>query len=222
MDIKVSIADEADLDRLFEISSQAFARNEPFFDLCYPNHWTPIGRQAGGQRFRAIRNTDPNTVFLKGIDTRTGRIVGMAKWIVYKSDFLPDLTPKPLTGEYWKTDEERELCDEVVQLFLRTRNTAIEQSRGNLLSLDILAVDPEYQRRGVGGALVGWGVREADELGVGAVVESSIPGRGLYEKNGFVFERTVNVTELLPPGRTTLEIGTYAWLTRPARKHTME
>lgn len=73
----------------------------------------------------------------------------------------------------------------------------------HVAALDLLTVDPKYQRRGAGRMLVQWGTEVADKLGVKvnlfpspnkvmgaltlsqAVVESSEEARGLYESEGF-------------------------------------
>lgn len=51
--------------------------------------------------------------------------------------------------------------------------------------LKVLAVHPEYQRRGVGAALVDWGLKHARERGEKAYLEATPFGIGLYLKKGF-------------------------------------
>lgn len=51
--------------------------------------------------------------------------------------------------------------------------------------LSWLSVAPEAQRRGVGRALLRWGVERGEEEGVPVVLESSEAGRGLYAGAGF-------------------------------------
>jgi predicted N-acetyltransferase YhbS len=53
------------------------------------------------------------------------------------------------------------------------------------LALDLLTVDPKYQRRGAGHILVRWGTLQADELGLACVVESTDFGLELYRSEGF-------------------------------------
>jgi ribosomal protein S18 acetylase RimI-like enzyme len=48
-----------------------------------------------------------------------------------------------------------------------------------------LAVSPKCQRTGIGRRLVQWGLDRCEEEGIPAVLESSIPGKPLYEKMGF-------------------------------------
>jgi hypothetical protein len=63
--------------------------------------------------------------------------------------------------------------------------------------------------------LVQWGIDKADELGFDAIVESSVFGKGLYEKNGFEFRK--NVTLPLPDKWADRPKSSYAWLVRPKK-----
>ena len=49
----------------------------------------------------------------------------------------------------------------------------------------MLHTDPQYQRRGAASALLTWGTRKADELGLPAYLESSSEGHVLYGRHGF-------------------------------------
>ena len=48
-----------------------------------------------------------------------------------------------------------------------------------------MRVSPTYQRQGLGGMLLEWGLKEAREREKRVVLISSPMGRGLYERNGF-------------------------------------
>lgn len=52
--------------------------------------------------------------------------------------------------------------------------------------LKMLAVDPKWQRNGIGQMLVRWGLEKAQEDGVSAGLESSETGAPMYLKLGFV------------------------------------
>ena len=56
----------------------------------------------------------------------------------------------------------------------------------NQLNLMVLATRPEYQRFGIGSALVEWGKQRAREQGLTVTLFSSPQGLGLYQKQGFV------------------------------------
>ncbi|KAF3905678.1 hypothetical protein ABW21_db0209328 [Orbilia brochopaga] len=53
------------------------------------------------------------------------------------------------------------------------------------LHLNILAVDPAFQRRGVGSRLVSWGVAKARRDGIPCALEASQAGKKVYLKSGF-------------------------------------
>jgi GNAT superfamily N-acetyltransferase len=67
-------------------------------------------------------------------------------------------------------------------LFVLIRND------GHFRYLSFLIIDPEAQGKGVGSALMDWGFQQADKADppLPVVLESSAPGRPLYEKRGFV------------------------------------
>ncbi|KAK4548609.1 hypothetical protein LTR36_009519 [Oleoguttula mirabilis] len=216
MGTKVLEAEDADMYRIFEIASLAFAKNEPMWDVMWPKHWLDSGRQVGAERMRQIKHTDPHTKYMKAVEEGSGAIMGFAKWNIYDNS-LPDLDAIKAVGDFWDNDEEKMYATSMTQLFLEERNAAIKQSDGNLVSLDILTIDPAYQRKGVGDALVKWGTQTADELGVEAIVESSPPGRGLYEKNGYVFVKDV---VMRAPGEQWKDRpeAKFAWLIRPKKQ----
>ncbi|KAK6525264.1 hypothetical protein TWF694_005410 [Orbilia ellipsospora] len=53
------------------------------------------------------------------------------------------------------------------------------------LHLNILVVDPSYQRRGIGEALVKWGVKKARKDNIPSALEASVAGKKVYSKCGF-------------------------------------
>lgn len=203
-------ATETDMPRLFEITSLAFKHNEPFWDAMYPRHETPLGRQMGGERFVNAQRADPNTIYLKAVHASTGEIAGFAKWNVFHNRFP---APAKAEGDYWDSPEEKAYCQHLMTEFNRDRVAYLKSTNGNAVNLDICVIDPKYQRMGVGGLLVEWGVAKADELGFDAIVESSVYGKGLYEKHGFVWQK--NVTLPLPEQWKGRPESSYAWLVRP-------
>lgn len=55
------------------------------------------------------------------------------------------------------------------------------------LDLFVLFTHPDYRRKGVGQQLLNWGIEQADELRLDIFLDSTSPGRPLYEVNGFSY-----------------------------------
>ena len=51
--------------------------------------------------------------------------------------------------------------------------------------LEILAIHPNAQRKGIGHKLMDWGIKQADEFGEEVFLEATEVGVGLYKKYGF-------------------------------------
>lgn len=203
--IELAEAEDDDMPQLFTIASRAFAGNEPYWDAVFPRNTTEQGQRAGGEVFL---NTKQNSMllhakrcllimidaahFIKAVDTAKNEIVGFTCWYLYKSADVP--SQKELTqGSLYQTKDEAEYAAAMMSSFYQTRHAELRAAKGSLVCLDICAVDPNHQKKGIGGKLVDWGVQKATEMGVDAVVESSIQGRGLYQKHGFIFVREVEV-----------------------------
>lgn len=209
----MSEAADQDLYRLFEITSLAFGHTEPFWDASWPQHWTETGRKAGASRFKNLKVADSTNRFIKAIDKSSGEIIGMAKWNIYYNH-TPNFSEVHGKGEdYWDSEEQREWHDYPADQFYAERRDAMVMSNGNIVCLDVLAVNSIHQRQGVGSALVQWGTNQADKLCLFAVVESSVAGKGLYEKFGLVCTKQV---QLKVPSKW-LHLGgrDYAWMVRP-------
>lgn len=189
---------------------------DPLWLAINPSYETPQGRQRGIEHLRdrydhVTRNKDGdlNTVFIKatlpaedgdengpgGLDSEGRKIVGMAIWqqasfvdgygdvpinAVPDSD-LEDLPPKEqrfaqqMFGSMWKRRVEvtKEKADSGAQ-------------PPAIFVLDMCAVDPGYQRRGIAKALVRWGLEEAERRGgLECTTEATSMGKGVYKKEGF-------------------------------------
>ncbi|KAE8154090.1 acyl-CoA N-acyltransferase [Aspergillus avenaceus] len=117
------------------------------------------------QRFlKVVSSTDPSSV------------LGYAKW-----DLEPDRCGERFPP--WHAESDGEHCSEFFD--------GIEQQRKNIMAgrkhyyLDMLAVNPDYGRRGAGSKLVEWGCDLADQDGVPIYLASSDAGIRLYQKFGF-------------------------------------
>lgn len=65
---------------------------------------------------------------------------------------------------------------------LRAAQREIMGSCEKYLKLEMLVTVPEQQGRGAGGMLLAWGLRMADQEGLAIYLDSTVVGRGLYER----------------------------------------
>lgn len=124
---------EEDMLRYFTIVSEGFALEHEYFNMVFPYHNTPEGRQKGAQRLLAIMKNDSTATFLKVTDSATGEIIGAAKWNVYK-DVIPPETGLG-TEEYWESPELARYADALFKEYLAPRRQAIRESRGHLVCM---------------------------------------------------------------------------------------
>jgi GNAT superfamily N-acetyltransferase len=142
----------------------------------------------------------PNKIYLKATlpdSEKPGqrRVVGMAIWQQlsevegYGDTFTGDMTAalEQLDGA------EKRFADQMFKSLWKRRIAYIkeisqQQDRNPpaIFTLDLCAVDPAYQRRGVAGKLVQWGLDEAKRRGnLECTTEGSAMGRPVYRKLGF-------------------------------------
>ncbi|KAF4447505.1 gnat family acetyltransferase [Fusarium austroafricanum] len=166
-----------------------------------PGWDTLEGAKAGAQRladrFSSITNNrdgQPNTIFVKA--TVDGIIAGLAIWQqasvvqgygdppnenLRAGNFLEKLYPGNET-------EQRFLVQADKSLFGRRWEIIKESATASppaLFVMDLCAVDPQFQRKGIATKLVQWGLDEAKRRDLEVITEASTMGRKVYLKMGF-------------------------------------
>ncbi|CAG8981139.1 hypothetical protein HYALB_00005854 [Hymenoscyphus albidus] len=212
MTFKVEECDDSDMPHTFEIISQAFAHEHQYIDAAFPAHSEPASRANGASRMLSTKHQDPCAKFLKVIDQDTGTMIAQAKWNIYQNTIPPEFD---LDGEFWDDEEEKEYAQLLCREYLLPRREAIRDSGGNLMPLELLTVDPKFQRRGAGRLLVQWGTSLADELGFAAVVEATDCGVGLYQSEGLE-DRGRWQTRLPKKWENSRGKQRFTWMVRPA------
>lgn len=84
----------------------------------------------------------------------------------------------------WIEDPERRRKAEAVLRFIHEEKQKHVQGK-ECVYLRYMCVDPAFQRRGVGQALMTWACERLDSLKLDAYLEASTAGEGLYRKFGF-------------------------------------
>ncbi|EFQ32953.1 acetyltransferase [Colletotrichum graminicola] len=134
------------------------------------------------QRF--VKVVDPGAVDARG----RPRVAAWAKW---------DTSMPARRGRRyppWCEDMPAEVCDAFFDKEERERARVMGDEEHYYL--DTLVTHPDYQRRGAGSMLLKWGCELADEDGVGAYVDASKAGKGLYERFGFVDKSEADAGEV--------------------------
>ncbi|CAJ2509043.1 Uu.00g140690.m01.CDS01 [Anthostomella pinea] len=174
---------EADIPRFTEIVSDAFAHDHEYVDAVFYKHDTTEGRKNSAEILLNMYCHDPNGHFLKVVDTDSGKMVGAAKWNIYKAGEVP--AQIELAGDFWPNEEEAEFAKAIFHAFFAPRQKVLKENDGRLVALEMLMVDPAHHGQGVGRMLVKWGTAHADRLGVETFVEGSERGQRLYLSEGF-------------------------------------
>ncbi|KAI0817366.1 acyl-CoA N-acyltransferase [Xylaria sp. FL0064] len=181
-----------------------------------PGWDTPSGAAAGAARLaRRWKTTtydeqgNPNAVFLKATlpdpdsahgssGSSTGRVIaGFAIWVQISAvegrgdtslgAALDDAATKAL---YPDNETERRFLQQMFRSLFKSRVAFVKSQASAeqpaVMTLDLCATHPGFQRRGVASALVRWGLEEARRRGiVYATTEASSMGRHVYARLGF-------------------------------------
>lgn len=168
-----------------------------------PNWDTPEGQIVGANKLLSRwhsttlnKDGDPNTIILKATlpdpqDEFRLKIVGAAIWIQVSFVNGHGDPPTDSPAELADLDpKERRFASQMYRSLWKRRVSLAREKVGTespaVFILDICAVDPAFQRRGVAGKLVAWGLEEAKRRGgLQCMTEASVMGRSLYKKLGF-------------------------------------
>lgn len=205
------ITDVQDFINGFESVCNAFGHqtHDGIWAAMNPGWDTPDGQSVGAagmiERWRNAtkdRNGLPNTMFLKATipdPQRVGERVigGMAIWV--QASVVEGYGDAPaedfgaavdLEALYPGKEAEQRYLRQVVQSLHKRRIQVVKEKANEpipaVMVLDMCAVDPAFQRKGIASRLVQWGLDEAERRGgLEATTEASVMGRHVYLKLGF-------------------------------------
>lgn len=194
-----------DFAAVYHCISEAFGRQiqDSIWISMNPKWGSPEGQKEGASklliRWQSVtknKEGQPNTIILKASvpnpqDETKHMIVGAAIWS--QASFVdghgdrPTDSPADLAA---LSDTEKRFASQMYRsLWKRRIALAREKACSDspaMFTLDTCAVDPAFQRRGVAGKLVEWGLEEAKRRGgLECMTEASPMGRTVYTKLGF-------------------------------------
>ncbi|KAJ6536771.1 hypothetical protein DFH09DRAFT_93312 [Mycena vulgaris] len=202
-DLRIELITEAgDFQPAFICLRNAFGHqtHDGIWTAMNPGWDTPEGVARGARelvdRWTASREKG-DTQFLKATLAGPGEeriIIGMAIWV--HASLVPGhgeaIRPADFTHLYPDNEPEehylRQLLDSLRQQRLKTlrEKARPESPQKSAMVLDLLAVDPAFQRRGAASQLAQWGLDEAQRRGgLEAITEASKMGRHVYKQLGF-------------------------------------
>lgn len=181
MEYQIEFVEDDDFTYIVPRIFEAMGNNNEFMNVLYPGHHTPVGQNKIASRFRTMRNASSKSKWLKAIETTSGEIVGFAMWTVIDEEKPPETELDGPPGT-WSSEEEKRYCRALHRAFLVDRRKAIRENDLPIMSrcysnihvprsptlihvvLNMMAVFPQYQRRGIGKLLMDWGLDLADKI----------------------------------------------------------
>lgn len=144
-------------------------------------------------RHRTLKSTggDPGSCVLGAKDSVSGEIVGVARWEVVEN---PPKTKEDMDAKFKDAVNGRQdeppvagANEDLNLAFLRTNlYCEMEITAGQPhVTLQLLAIRQNQQRRGIGTLLLKHVLEKADRLHLPVYLDSGISGKALYERFGF-------------------------------------
>ncbi|PVH94100.1 hypothetical protein DM02DRAFT_694119 [Periconia macrospinosa] len=188
MAYQIELVEDDDFSYIVPGLFEAMGNDYEFMNVLYPGHHTPAGQSKIASRFCALKNASAKGKWLKAVEIATGKIVGFAMWTVIDEEKPPE---KELDGPpgTWPSEEEKRYCRELHRALLVDRRREIRENDLPIMMLNMMAVFPQYQRRGIGKLLMDWGLDLADKMQALCILEGTLPGKRLYLKGGFIVQR---------------------------------
>ncbi|EPS31099.1 hypothetical protein PDE_06054 [Penicillium oxalicum 114-2] len=189
---QIRYATEADMPELCEINYSSFKQYR-FRSAVFPESDPPTLK-----RFKALNGmkqiANPEMHVVAVTDSTTGHILGYARWFIPEILGVPPHTcclseegaaqaaaaESPLTHAPRPMNEGLFFAPRKLLAGTRKRHTMARD-----IVLDFLATLPSYRGRGIGSALLEWGIAIADTLHTRIYLEATHAGLPLYRKYGW-------------------------------------
>jgi hypothetical protein len=98
-----------------------------FVDACWPNNLTKKAQNIHASGFIAHKGFDPTVKWSKVTDTKSGEIIGVAQWLIFKDQKPPESDYDGPPGT-WKDINEKLYGQEIYRCFARYRRELIRKN----------------------------------------------------------------------------------------------
>ncbi|OBT49905.1 hypothetical protein VE04_09239 [Pseudogymnoascus sp. 24MN13] len=179
---KVVPCELSDMTVCADIFDEAFA-DDPAIIYLYPRSDPKVLKEKSIQNFEKSF-TAPGVKYFKVVLEDTGEIVAFSKWVYpHPPDPNAEDPETAIRMQQHVPGSNEELVVEFFTKFLRGRRKWVVPETHYFMS--ILAVRPEYQRKGLGSMLLTPVLEQADKENAKAFVQGSVQGVGMYLKHGW-------------------------------------
>jgi GNAT superfamily N-acetyltransferase len=188
-------ATSKEVEDMLEVFSKAFGP-DPFMEFCFnrPNVPQPSKEESIAKHLAHM--STPEFVYRKAVDPEypDGPLLGVAVWYWVQD---PHATTQNTPWGDPSPNVHLESYEASLGVIRRWRLGYFNEHDQPFVYMALLTVMPEFQRRGVGSALLREGLREADRRGWPAFIEASPAGLGLYKKFGWeeMVKTTINLKD---------------------------
>ncbi|KAJ5923833.1 hypothetical protein N7466_008020 [Penicillium verhagenii] len=189
MTYQVEYATEADALGLGRVNNDSF-QDRLMLSAMFPETDQPTLRTY--KSFHIMKHlTAPETHVLKITDPTTGTIIGYGRWVIPTVLGIPPNVPElSEEAQIYAKDPvafaPQPFKPEVYQGFRAVLQEGQKKHTTDRdIHLDLLATLPGYQGRGVGSAILRWGINQADAVQARIYLESTPEGYPVYLKYGF-------------------------------------
>lgn len=193
MDIVIEPLKTDDVDTFTEIYWDAFNPLDAnmILPMIYPLGFQPDLRERLRNRVLKSMRDDSNSNCFCARDTATGDMLGVSWWANVQT---PSQNRDELDECYQEAKETRSggiavegMDHRLEDAFFKAAFYSEAESMGSApyMTLKLLAVRPDYARKGIGTRLLEHGLASVDRLGLPAFIHAGVQAKPLYERYGF-------------------------------------
>ena len=132
MKFTVSMCKDEDFGEMMPMMFGTMGGQSQFVNAVWPHNLTKEGQEKHRQGFLHMKSIDPSQRWLKAVDDETGKIVGVAEWLVYDGPKPPEVDMDG-PADYWDTQDDKEWTQALFRSFMEDRRKVLREATGPVL-----------------------------------------------------------------------------------------